>query len=107
MHTYVDGKICYYGNGSQTQLLNVAKRITSTCKSLTHNDFQIQKEYVCKQFLVFITKMYLGVYLALELISKSLWTYIVFIYLSFNITLQIHLYGKIFINSIPNILKRY
>ena len=72
------------GMGHETQLLNVAKRITRACKSLTNNDFQIQKEYVDKSFLVFITIMYLGVYLAVELISKSFWTYIVFIFLSFN-----------------------
>ena len=73
------GKYVDAGMGHKTQLLNVAKRITSACKSLTHNDFQIQKEYVDKSFLVFIAIMYLGVYLAVELISKSFWTYIVFI----------------------------
>ena len=42
------GKYVNAGMGHKTQLLNVAKRITSTCKSLTHNDFQIQEEYVYK-----------------------------------------------------------
>ena len=52
------GKHINAGMGHETQLLNVAKRITRTCKSLTNNDFQIQKEYVDKSFLVFITIMY-------------------------------------------------
>ena len=42
------GKYVNAGMGHKTQLHNVAKRITSACKSLTHNDFQIQKEYVYK-----------------------------------------------------------
>ena len=40
------GKYVNAGMGHKTQLLNVAKRITSACKSLTHNELQIQKEYV-------------------------------------------------------------
>ena len=65
------GKYVNAGMGHKTQLLNVAKKITSACKSLTHNDFQIQKEYVNMQFFVFITMMYLGVDLALELNVKT------------------------------------
>ena len=42
------GKYVNAGMGHKTQLLNVAKSITSACKSLTHNDFQIQEEYVYK-----------------------------------------------------------
>ena len=33
------GKYVNAGMGHKTQLLNVAKRITSACKSLTNNDF--------------------------------------------------------------------
>ena len=42
------GKYVNAGMGHKTQLHNVAKWITSACKSLTHNDFQIQKEYLYK-----------------------------------------------------------